>query len=190
MSQQPDVDPLHVLVSMEGTLESEAFANRINAARGFVGLIDAIEQAEVRLANQCGQSLPLPSLVLSHWSDTGTEIAACSCCPSISRNSSWASLLDACVEAADRDPRPVEQLSISGPPNELGTLTRRELDVLRLVGYGNSIAECAEAMGVAPSTVGNHKYRLMRKLDVSNSLQLLRIVVRHGLADIEEPRTG
>ncbi len=63
-------------------------------------------------------------------------------------------------------------------------LTRRELEVLRLVGLGKTVNQCADSLGVRPSTVGNHKYRLMRKLGVTTSLQLLRIAVRNGLADL------
>ncbi|MEO0530213.1 MAG: LuxR C-terminal-related transcriptional regulator [Planctomycetota bacterium] len=186
MKTSPDPDPLRVLVSMDGSLESETFASRLNATPGFAGLIDEIEQAEVCLSDECGRSLPVPTLVLTKWGRAAYDAAGCGCCQPISRDTSWQLLLDALIAAADRDPRPTTQLSLSGPPNELGTLTRRELDVLQLVGHGKSIAECAEALGVAPSTIGNHKYRLMRKLDVNNSLQLMRIAVRHGLADIEE----
>lgn len=64
-------------------------------------------------------------------------------------------------------------------------MTPRERDVLCLVGQGKTVGQCAEEMGVADSTIGNHKYRLMRKLNAKNSLQLLRIAVRSGLADFK-----
>lgn len=82
------------------------------------------------------------------------------------------------VEASGREPGRFETEGLS-------RLTRREIEVLRLVGFGMSVNECAEHLGVSPSTVGNHKYRLMRKLKVNTSLQLLRIAVSNGLAELE-----
>lgn len=185
MKSTSKIPPLRVLVALAGKLESEAVASRISAAHGFVGLTDEADPAEVRIGYRCGRESPLPSLTLSKLGMPGIETAVCECCRSISRNTSWELLLDACIAAANRNPRTPRPLAVLGPRHELGKLTRRELEVLRLVGHGKSIAECAEALGVAPSTIGNHKYRLMRKLDVRNSLQLLRIALRHGLAEID-----
>lgn len=96
----------------------------------------------------------------------------------VSHQTSWPRLLDALAAACGRKP------GRGLPTTEaLSCLTRRELDVLRLVGLGKSVSECAKELGVTNSTIGNHKYRLMRKLGVTNSLQLLRIAVQNGVAD-------
>lgn len=66
----------------------------------------------------------------------------------------------------------------------LSTLTPREMEVLKLVALGHSIKHCAEVMALAPSTVDNHKARLMKKLGVHKSLDLTRLAIREGLVSI------
>lgn len=60
-------------------------------------------------------------------------------------------------------------------------LTPREMEVLKLVALGHSIKHCAEVLALAPSTVDNHKSRLMKKLGVHKSLDLTRLAIREGL---------
>lgn len=50
-------------------------------------------------------------------------------------------------------------------------LTRREYEVLDLVGAGLSDKEIAERLVIEPSTVQNHLYRIYDKLDVSSRIQ-------------------
>ncbi|MEN1681489.1 MAG: helix-turn-helix transcriptional regulator [Planctomycetota bacterium] len=64
----------------------------------------------------------------------------------------------------------------------LRSLTRREQDVLEAIAGGASVRECAEALGIAESTVDNHKSRLMRKVGARRSLELIRFAYRVGIA--------
>lgn len=66
----------------------------------------------------------------------------------------------------------------------LSSLTPREVEVLRRVALGHSIKHCAEVLELAPSTVDNHKARLMKKLGVHKSLDLTRLAIREGLVSI------
>jgi DNA-binding NarL/FixJ family response regulator len=66
----------------------------------------------------------------------------------------------------------------------LGTLTSREMEVLRLTALGNTVKACAEILKLAPSTVDNHKSRLMKKLGVHKSLDLTRLAIREGLISL------
>lgn len=68
--------------------------------------------------------------------------------------------------------------------SHLALLTPREIEVLRLVALGHSIKHCAELLELAPSTVDNHKSRLMKKLGVHKSLELTRLAIREGLVSI------
>lgn len=74
------------------------------------------------------------------------------------------------------------QRELGGP--QLSTLTRRELDVLKLIAMGHSVKRCAEILDLAPSTIDNHKSRMMKKLGVHKSLDLTRLALREGLVSV------
>jgi DNA-binding NarL/FixJ family response regulator len=65
--------------------------------------------------------------------------------------------------------------------SHLAILTPREIEVLKLVAQGHSVKNCAELLALAPSTVDNHKSRLMKKLGVHKALDLTRLAIREGL---------
>ena len=65
--------------------------------------------------------------------------------------------------------------------SQLSTLTGREIEVLRYIALGNTVRECAEKMQLAPSTVDNHKSRLMKKLGLHKTTELVRFAVREGV---------
>lgn len=60
-------------------------------------------------------------------------------------------------------------------------LTKREIEIMTLLGEGNSVPECAKRLDLASSTVDNHKSRLMKKLDVHKATELVRLAIRAGL---------
>ena len=60
-------------------------------------------------------------------------------------------------------------------------LTRREKDVLRLIAHGHTTNNIAEELFIAPTTVETHRKNLLYKLEVSNSLALVRYAIENGL---------
>ncbi len=70
-------------------------------------------------------------------------------------------------------------------PRSLGSgtphLTAREFEVLSHLATGRTVKETAAAMKLAAATVDNHKTRIMRKVDVHNSVQLTRYAIREGI---------
>lgn len=62
-------------------------------------------------------------------------------------------------------------------------LTRRELDVLRLMATGLSNAEIAARMVRSPKTVEHHVSAILAKLEVRNRLEAVREAERFGLLD-------
>jgi DNA-binding NarL/FixJ family response regulator len=56
-------------------------------------------------------------------------------------------------------------------------ITRREREVLLMVGQGATSKEIAERLGVCPKTVEVHRANLMKKLDVFNAAGLARWAV-------------
>jgi DNA-binding NarL/FixJ family response regulator len=60
-------------------------------------------------------------------------------------------------------------------------LSRRELDVLRLVVAGKENAEIAQALSISPQTVKNHTSRILAKLNVPNRTMAAVEALSRGL---------
>jgi DNA-binding CsgD family transcriptional regulator len=63
----------------------------------------------------------------------------------------------------------------------LEPLTRREIEVLALIGHGMSTAEIARALHRSPRTIENHCDSLRQKLRTANRVQLAEFARRAGL---------
>lgn len=66
----------------------------------------------------------------------------------------------------------------------LRPLTQRDLEILRLLAAGNSLAQISEALGIAYKTVANTLSRIKEKLGVTHTADLIRIAIGRGLADL------
>lgn len=62
-------------------------------------------------------------------------------------------------------------------------LTRRELEVLKLVAEGNTSKEIAQQLTITVKTVDRHRSNIMSKLDVTDRVQLARHAIRRGLIE-------
>jgi len=60
-------------------------------------------------------------------------------------------------------------------------LTRRELEVLKMIVEGNSVKEIAHQLGLSMKTVDTHKFNLMRKLDIHNKVQLVIYAIQNQI---------
>jgi DNA-binding NarL/FixJ family response regulator len=69
-------------------------------------------------------------------------------------------------------------------------LTRRELEILRLVAEGHSNAELAKMLWVTEQTVKFHLSNVYRKLGVSNRTEASRWAQLNGLLSGESTRSG
>ena len=67
----------------------------------------------------------------------------------------------------------------SGDP--YGDLSPREREVFHLVIEGRTTKEIARVLGISVKTADNHRYRLMEKLGLRNTAELVRYAARHGL---------
>jgi two-component system response regulator NreC len=67
------------------------------------------------------------------------------------------------------------------PATVLGVLSERERLVFNLVTAGRSTIEIAEQLSVSRKTVETHKYRIMRKLGVSGTGELIRYAALQDL---------
>ncbi len=63
------------------------------------------------------------------------------------------------------------------PENGLGTLSRKERQVLQHIAEGLSSREIAEKLGLSVRTVSNHRANMLRKSKVKNTVELVRMAV-------------
>lgn len=62
-------------------------------------------------------------------------------------------------------------------------LTERQLEVLTLLAEGKTVVEAAGILGVSPSTIDNHRSRLMNAIGYHKNTELVRWAIRNGLID-------
>ena len=76
-------------------------------------------------------------------------------------------------------------LSQAEPPERsqepVEPLTRREIDVLRLLARGNTNRQIAELLGLSTRTVESHRANLMGKLGLSSRVELVTYAEEHRL---------
>jgi DNA-binding NarL/FixJ family response regulator len=63
-------------------------------------------------------------------------------------------------------------------------LTDRERQVLQLLVEGNSNKEIALSLGISPKTVSVHRTNIMSKLDVQNTVELIRFATSNPLLNL------
>ena len=71
------------------------------------------------------------------------------------------------------------------PPDPGDGLTKREREVLTLVGEGKSSPEIAKILGLSVKTIEGHRGRIMAKLECHNVAGLVRHAIRLGLVSAE-----
>jgi len=61
------------------------------------------------------------------------------------------------------------------------TLSAREREVFQLVAEARTTKEIAELLSISAATVETHRARIMQKLDIHNSAELVLYAVRRGV---------
>ncbi len=75
-----------------------------------------------------------------------------------------------------------QALATAGGGAALDQLTARELEIMRLLAGGSSLAEIAEAVGVGYKTVANNCVQIKSKLGVSRTADLVRLAIETGVS--------
>ena len=70
------------------------------------------------------------------------------------------------------------------------TFTPREKEVVRLISLGCTVAEAGKVLKIAPSTVDNHKARLMAKLGTDKTAILTRLALKHRVTSMKDKLTA
>ncbi|MCR9142807.1 MAG: response regulator transcription factor [bacterium] len=78
--------------------------------------------------------------------------------------------------------RSATRLPAAGAHGNLSLLTRREMQILRLIARGNMNKEIAAELGISKRTVEFHRANIMEKLSLRNLSELVRFAVNEGLA--------
>jgi DNA-binding CsgD family transcriptional regulator len=82
---------------------------------------------------------------------------------------------------ASPDVSRVDALSQRSTPVGAGTLTAREIGVLRLLATGKTNRAIAEVLGISEKTVARHVSNIFTKLDLSSRAEAAAYAFRHGL---------
>jgi two-component system response regulator NreC len=67
----------------------------------------------------------------------------------------------------------------------LEVLSRRERQILEDVAEGLTNTEIGEHLGISPKTVARHRERIMHKLNLHSSTELVKFAIRTGLVNLD-----
>lgn len=62
-------------------------------------------------------------------------------------------------------------------------LSDREYEVLRQIVAGRTVTDIADALSVSVKTISTHKARILQKLNLAGTADLVRYAIEHGLTD-------
>jgi two-component system, NarL family, invasion response regulator UvrY len=63
----------------------------------------------------------------------------------------------------------------------LEALSQREFDLLRILGAGKTLQQCAKQMKVSTSTASTYRARIMEKLNLASTAELIRFALEHNI---------
>jgi len=72
-----------------------------------------------------------------------------------------------------------------GPDHPLERLSRRELQVLKLIVQGSTSNEAGALLGLSPKSVDTYRSRMMAKLEIDDLASLVKFAIRHGVTSVE-----
>ncbi len=61
------------------------------------------------------------------------------------------------------------------------TLSDREYEVMSRIGSGKTVTEIAEELSLSPKTISTYRTRVLEKLAVKNSAEIVQYAIRNGL---------
>ena len=79
-----------------------------------------------------------------------------------------------------------QQLALGAMPDAKGplhgTLSDREFQVFKMIAEGKSVSDIAERLNLSVKTVSTHKTRILEKLNLGSTAELVRYALEHKLA--------
>lgn len=65
----------------------------------------------------------------------------------------------------------------------LEALSQREFDLLRILASGKSLQDCAKEMNISTSTASTYRARILEKLNLQNTAELIRFALEHNIVN-------
>jgi two-component system, NarL family, response regulator NreC len=75
----------------------------------------------------------------------------------------------------------VRRVSGTGVADRYDTLSAREREIFQLIAEARTNKEVAELLEISPATVETHRARILQKLDIHNTAELVLYAVRRGV---------
>lgn len=109
-------------------------------------------------------------------------------CGYVSKNAPPAQIVEAIRRVADGQsyvgPELAQELAVlnvRAPSHPLEDLSRRDLEVLRLLGEGRSLQQIADTLGLSYKTVANNCGQIRTKLGVRRTADLIRLAIQNRM---------
>ena len=108
----------------------------------------------------------------------------------VTKNSSKEEMITAIVEVSNgkryicQEVKTIlEELEADGNPDsaDMNNLSRRELDIIKLIKEGLSSKEIALQLDISLKTVEVHRYNILKKLKLKNTAALVNFINTKGL---------
>lgn len=71
--------------------------------------------------------------------------------------------------------------SVASPTPVTGLLTEKEIEIVRMVAEGKITKEIADLLCVSIRTVESYRSRIMKKMGVANTAEMVRLAYRHKI---------
>ena len=103
-------------------------------------------------------------------------------------------VIDVRASAARSGPRPIREPGVPAtdgagwrPSPLVAKLTRRELEIIRLLASGASTATITDRLTLSPHTIRNHIRNILRKLQAHSKLEAVLVATRAGIVNVDQP---
>jgi two-component system, NarL family, invasion response regulator UvrY len=135
----------------------------------------------------------LPVLILSMYPEEqyALRVLKAGACGYLTKESATEQLI-AAIQAARHGQRYaspeivarlVTALAVETEQSPQQNLSDREFEILKMIAQGRGVSRIAAKLSLSVSTVGTYRARLLRKLGLRQTAELIAYAVRHGLAD-------
>jgi len=74
---------------------------------------------------------------------------------------------------------------MENPTSTAKPLSKREVEIMRLIAEGMSTKQLADKLFIAPYTVSNHRKAILRKTGCKNVAELTRYCLTSGLLQMQ-----
>ena len=108
----------------------------------------------------------------------------------VTKNSSKEEMIDAIIKVAAGDKYvchdikekiALNVLNAQEGETDIESLTRRELEIIKLLQQGLSSKIIGEQLDVSQKTIEVHRYHILKKLNLKNTASLINLVNQRGL---------